>query len=96
MINNLKNIRQKTKTNSFRKKIRRRFPRSASGSDSSVDEYADDNDLANLNEQDSTPSEGYYWPGKDYANTYKADFKELHDFSSGFKKKCLINTQFLC
>jgi hypothetical protein len=46
-----------------------------------------------LNDQDSTPSEGYYWPGKDYANSYKADFKDLHDFSSGFNKKFLINTQ---
>jgi hypothetical protein len=27
--------------------------------------------------------EGYYWIGKDYSNTYKADFKDLAKFSEG-------------
>jgi phospholipase D1/2 len=27
-------------------------------------------------------NEGYYWIGKDYANTYTADFKDIADFSS--------------
>jgi phosphatidylserine/phosphatidylglycerophosphate/cardiolipin synthase-like enzyme len=26
-------------------------------------------------------NEGHYWVGKDYANTYKADFKDIADFS---------------
>lgn len=26
---------------------------------------------------------GYYWHGKDYANAYKEDVKDLHDFSRG-------------
>ena len=29
-------------------------------------------------------NDGYYWIGKDYSNTYKADFKDLRDFSRGF------------
>ena len=27
-------------------------------------------------------NEGHYWIGKDYSNTYKADFKDIADFSS--------------
>lgn len=30
-------------------------------------------------------NEGYYWIGKDYANTFKADFRECADFSTGKK-----------
>lgn len=28
-------------------------------------------------------NEGYYWIGKDYSNSYKADFKDVADFSRG-------------
>ena len=28
-------------------------------------------------------NQGYYWIGKDYSNTYKADFKDIADFSHG-------------
>ena len=77
----------------MKKKLRRQFSKIASDSDSDdsedsndsddVDDTTDGMDGMTLNEQDNMPSEGYYWPGKDYANTYKADFKDLNDFSSG-------------
>lgn len=28
-------------------------------------------------------NEGHYWIGKDYSNTYKADIKDVADFSTG-------------
>jgi hypothetical protein len=28
-------------------------------------------------------NEGYYWIGKDYSNSYIADFKDIADFSRG-------------
>ena len=43
---------------------------------------------SSLNEDDK-PTEpedftnkGYYWPGKDYANTYRGDFKDLVNYST--------------
>ncbi len=29
-------------------------------------------------------NEGYYWVGKDYANSYKEDFKNVEEFGKGF------------
>ena len=29
-------------------------------------------------------NEGLYWSGKDYANTYKEDFKDVQDFAKGY------------
>lgn len=37
-------------------------------------------------EQTNESSECYYWIGKDYANTFKVDFKECADFEKGIFK----------
>ncbi len=31
----------------------------------------------------NTKTKPYYWIGKDYANTYREDFKDIHEFSRG-------------
>ena len=35
------------------------------------------------NDTANTIYDNYYWIGKDYANTYKADFQNIQEFSMG-------------
>ena len=44
----------------------------------------------NVNMPPVISNEGYYWIGKDYSNTYKADFKDVWDFSRGWCEKLLV------
>jgi broad specificity polyphosphatase/5'/3'-nucleotidase SurE len=37
----------------------------------------------NTNQVLNTTTKPYYWIGKDYANTYREDFKDIHEFSRG-------------
>ena len=53
----------------------------------SINEEDEDNNEILAEENAHLPvisNDGYYWIGKDYSNTYKADFKDLRDFSRGF------------
>ena len=74
-------------------KLKRTYINSDSDSDSDSISSLDENDEVDGNnngiQQLNAATEGYYWPGKDYANTYKEDFKDLTQFSTGIP-------QFLC
>lgn len=72
-----------------------RLRRKSSGSidydyeDTSSDDGDGTNDSVGYRVEESVlppviSNEGYYWIGKDYSNTYKADFKDIADFSRGF------------
>ena len=62
-------------------KLRRRSSRS--GSDSDATEECDSVEEEEIAELPIISQEGHYWIGKDYSNTYKADFKDVADFSRG-------------
>jgi hypothetical protein len=71
-----------------------RLRRKSSDSNYEDDEYETDTDegegVEQFEEEVEMPiisNEGYYWIGKDYSNTYKADFKEVNNFSAGKKNK---------
>jgi len=49
--------------------------------DSDSLEDADEDDVIGDRDFTGAPSDGFYWPGKDYANSYKQDFKDIHDFN---------------
>jgi hypothetical protein len=82
------------KWNKFKTNVKRKSPqnplsilrRRASNASSSDEEYHTDSEEDQVDESVQPPvisNEGYYWIGKDYSNTYKADFKDVADFSSG-------------
>ncbi|CAF0825220.1 unnamed protein product [Brachionus calyciflorus] len=88
--------RVKRRWDKFKKTVKRRshnplnrLRRRSSGSDSSGDysEYTDSDEEGrhSFNEEKVElpiiSNEGHYWIGKDYSNTYKMDFKDVHDFS---------------
>lgn len=60
---------------------------SDNSSENSSDEEDKDGAESYRYEENAEPpvisNEGYYWIGKDYSNTYKADFKDVADFSRG-------------
>ena len=58
-------------------KLRRR----SSDSGSNISEECDSAEEEEIAELPIISQEGHYWIGKDYANTYKADFKDVADFS---------------
>ena len=65
-----------------------RQTRKSSDSDIGVENVESDLDdeLRVFDEQPPIPiisNQAYYWIGKDYTNTYNADFKDIDDFSSG-------------
>ena len=60
------------------------------GEDNGDDNYGTDNGAwaheNNLDKEAELPiisNEGYYWNGKDYANSFIEDFKDVADFSTG-------------
>ncbi len=78
--------------NSARKSGRRNSndPNLGNESDENYDEnYGHDNEAwvrENLDKEAELPvisNEGYYWNGKDYANSLVEDFKDVADFSAG-------------
>lgn len=56
-------------------------------SEESMDEEEYKHDIAQL---PVISFEGHYWLGKDYANTYKQDFKDIHEFSQGENLKYML------
>ena len=62
-------------------KLRRKTSRTDSETDSS--EEGDSVEEEEIAELPIISQEGHYWIGKDYSNTYKADFKDVADFSHG-------------
>lgn len=82
-------MKKKSQINNPLKRLRRRSNGSYefdtdNSSDSSEDEDAEGNEMYRYEENAELPvisNEGYYWIGKDYSNTYKADFKDIADFS---------------
>jgi len=85
----------KRKWNKFKSNVKRKSPqnplnilrrRASNASSSDESEYHTDLEEDQVEENVQLPvisNEGYYWLGKDYSNTYKADFKDVADFSSG-------------
>jgi hypothetical protein len=71
-----------------------RLRRKSNDSNYEDDEYETDTDeegVEQFEEEVEMPiisNEGHYWIGKDYSNTYKADFKEVNNFSTG--KRLLV------
>jgi hypothetical protein len=84
----------KRKWNKFKNNVKRKSPqnplnilrrRGSNASSSDESEYHTDLEEDQVEENAQLPvisNEGYYWVGKDYSNTYKADFKDIADFSS--------------
>ena len=76
----------KKKGESQLNKLRRHSADSSFDRDSDESQQENESELENeINLGDHEPpvisNEGYYWIGKDYANTYKQDFKDVGDFS---------------
>ena len=67
-------------------RLKRRSSRSSSDDSGGDNDSFEEDNQANKYEDENVElpvisNEGYYWIGKDYSNTYKADFKDIADFS---------------
>lgn len=93
-FNKNKSVKKKSNKNNPLRRLRRRSNgsiefESRDSDDSDEDSMSEDEDGTGSYRYDDSAeppvisNEGYYWIGKDYANTYKADFKDIADFSRG-------------
>jgi hypothetical protein len=55
-----------------------------------MDEEDYRNDIATI---PTISYDGYYWVGKDYANTYKKDFQNVEDFGLGKEYNFIFKTE---
>lgn len=89
-------LKDNLKTHKLHRKNKRR-PSDSFDSDEISDYLSDDDKGFSEEENPAQPvisSDGYYWIGKDYSNTYKEDFKDIADFSRGKSLK-YFSTRFI-
>jgi hypothetical protein len=94
LLSYIKTLKKKSKTARFNRIISRSDESLDEGyaRNGHIRSYSDSDDekhdaLGYFSDEDHLPppvisNEGYYWIGKDYSNIYRADFKDIHDFST--------------